>query len=63
MKALTFKDPGNRPFPPPDERSILLEQIRTEVSYSVPEITPVKHLHSVLFEKFPYSVAMCSSVT
>ncbi|KAG0609588.1 hypothetical protein M758_8G195800 [Ceratodon purpureus] len=30
MKALTFKDPGHRPVPPPDERSILLEQMRTE---------------------------------
>lgn len=35
MKALTFKDPGHRPVPPPDERSILLEQMRTEVSLNV----------------------------
>lgn len=32
MKALSNQDPGQRPLPSPDERNILLEQIRTKVS-------------------------------
>lgn len=35
MKALSVQDPGHRPLPLPDERNILLEQIRTKVSVDV----------------------------
>lgn len=31
FKVLTFQEPVRRPLPPPDERSTLLEQIRTKV--------------------------------
>lgn len=58
MKALTFKDPGHRPLPPPDERSILLEQIRTEVSFNISDISLVKHIRSVYLENYPHSVVM-----
>jgi len=30
FKVLTFQEPVRRPLPPPDERSTLLEQIRTK---------------------------------